>query len=223
MMVDDPVIAPDAVGSNSMAALMVKTRLLGCAPGCEKTDGEQRNYHESQHGILLWVRMRFEVQDANKPATRNTRRTYCTSHDRRRTLRARKRAELQPRSGGAFGNHVLSWQGSLAQIAADAKHVGRCGHHVTTAATAPLLPSSVQTSTLLKVQWLHESAADSPSGTDSPHTWHGSPQPSGSSGQKQKMRLQHIAANATQPLATIATRFFNFLPLASAVADYTTN
>ena len=41
MMVHDPVIAPGAVGTNAMAAAMVKVMLLGCASGGEEPDDEQ--------------------------------------------------------------------------------------------------------------------------------------------------------------------------------------
>ena len=54
MMVKDPIIAPSAIGSNSMATPMVKVFLLGCASRCEKPDGKQRNDQKSKHRILLF-------------------------------------------------------------------------------------------------------------------------------------------------------------------------
>ena len=41
MMVNDPIAAPGAVGSNSMAASMVRTVLIGCASGGEEPGDEQ--------------------------------------------------------------------------------------------------------------------------------------------------------------------------------------
>ena len=116
MMVKDPVVAPGAVGANAMAAPMVKVVLLGCASGGEEPGDEQRNDQKSKHRILLLVR--FEVKDDNAAATRNLWRTDRILHDRRRTLRTRKRAESEHRSGGAVGDRARSRQDGLAATAA---------------------------------------------------------------------------------------------------------
>ena len=146
-------------------------------------------------------------------------RTNGITHDKRRTQRARKRAESEHRPGGAFGNRAFSRQGGIAVADASAKGIqqGEFG------AFAALKESSWdKKSMLLREKWLHVSAADRPSGRDSPHTWHGSPHPSGSSEQRQIMRPQHMAANAMQPMATSATKFLK-LSFAFTAAYYSTN
>ena len=62
--------------------------------------------------------VRFEVKDDKTAATRNLWRTDRIPHDRRRTLRMRKRAESEHRPGGAFGDRAGSRQGGFAATAA---------------------------------------------------------------------------------------------------------
>ena len=130
-------------------------------------------------------------------------------HDRRRTLHTRKRAESEYRPGGAFDECALLRQGGLAETAASAMRIRQGVHKAVTASAALTASSFVQKSTLLKEKWLHGSAADNPSGKDSPHTWHDSPHPSGSSEQRQTMCPQQIATNAMQLIATSDTKFLN--------------
>ena len=163
-----------------------------------------------------------EVKDDNASATRDLWRTCRIPHDRRRTLRTRKRAESEHRPGGAVDDRAQSRQGGLARVAASAGDI-RQGEFEASATSATFKePSSVEKSTLLKEKWLHGSAADNPSGKDSPHSWHGSPHPSGSSEQKQMTRPLHIATNVMQPTATSATKFLN-LSFALMATYYSTN
>ena len=165
--------------------------------------------------------VRIEVKDDKAAATRNLWRSDRIPHDRRRTLRTRKRAESEHRSGGAVGDRARSRQGGLAKATAPARGI-RQGEFGTSAASATFKESSsVKKSMLLKAKWLHGSGADSPSGKDSPHTWHGSPHPSGSSEQRQMMRPPHMAANAMQPTATSTTKRLN-LSLAFRPVYYST-
>ena len=62
--------------------------------------------------------VRIEVKDDKAAATRNLWRTDRIPHDRRRTLRMRKRAESEHRPGGAFGDRARSRQGGLAEVSA---------------------------------------------------------------------------------------------------------
>ena len=167
------------------------------------------------------VRVRFEVKDANTATTRNMWWTNGILHDRRRTLRTRKRAESEYRPGGAFGECALLRQSGLAETAASAMRIRQGVHKAVTASAALTASSFVQKSTLLKEKWLHGSAADNPSGKTSPHTWHDSPHPSGSSEQRQTMCSPHVATNAMQPMTASATHSFN-LPFFFTVANYTT-
>ena len=155
--------------------------------------------------------VRFEVNDDRTTATRNRWRTGHIPHDRRRTLRIRKRAESEHRTGGAVADRARSRQGGLAETTAPVRCI-RSGVHKVSAASAALTDSSfVQKSTLLKEKWLHGSAADNPSGKTSSHTWQCSPHPSGSSEQRQTICSPHVATNAMQPMTASATQSFNLL------------
>ena len=166
--------------------------------------------------------VQFEVQDAKTAATRNLWRTNRIPHDNRRTLCARKRVEYEHRPGGAVGDRARSRQCGLTEVSAFIMGTQQGGHGDSVASADPTDSSFVQKSTPLKEIWLQESAADSPSGKTSPHTWHGSPHPSGSSEQRQTMRSQHVATNIMQPTTASATKSFSLLFLLMP-ANYTTS
>lgn len=167
---------------------------------------------------MVW----FAVKDDKASATRNPWRTDRIPHDRRRTLRTRKRAESEHRPGGAVGNRVQSRHGGLARADAAASGIRQGGLGMSAASATFKEPSSVRKSMLPKAKWLQGSSAHSPSGADSPHTWHCSPHPSGSSEQRQKARPPHMAENAMKPAATSAAKFLN-LYFALMAAYYSTN
>lgn len=112
--------------------------------------------------------------------------------------------------GGALA-HDVGWRGRTTWFrAATAPHAWVVGK-VPAPATVTL-PSSSQKSRNPKDKWSQGSEADTPSGRFSSHTWQCSPQPSGSSEQKQRVRPQQAAASAMQPAATSAIQSVN-LPL----------
>ena len=165
---------------------------------------------------MVW----FEVKDAKTSATRNQWRTGRIPHDRRRTLRTRKSAESEHRLGGAVGDRARSRQCGLTEVSPFVIGTQQGWLGDTVASANPTDSSLVQKSTPLKEMWLQESAADSPSGKTSPHTWHGSPHPSGSSKQRQTMRSQYVATNVIQPTTASTIKSFSLLFLLIS-ANYT--
>ena len=162
------------------------------------------------------------MKDAKTSATRNLWRTNCIPHDNRRTLCARKRVEYEHRPGGAVGDRARSRQCGLTEVSAFVMGAQQGWHGDSAASADPADSYLVQKSTPLKKRWLQESDADSPSGKTSPHTWHGSPQPSGSSEQRQTTCSQHVATNAMQPATASAAKSFSLLFLLRS-ANYTTS
>lgn len=163
-----------------------------------------------EHGNRLKMR--------KQPATRNMRRTPRIPHDRRRTLRTWKRMESEHRPGGAVGHHAPPRQDGRPATAAPFRchrHGGNCEPATSTIDTSP---SSIQKSTPTKEMCSHDSSPDSPSGAFSPHTWHDSPHPSGSSEHRQIVRPQQIAANDMKHMATSAIQLPN-LPFLFTAAN----
>ena len=143
------------------------------------------------------------------PAPRKER-TSRVPHDKRRIRRIRKRTESEDVPGGALARDVgrrgrASWFRAVADT-----HAGAAGKSPAPATVTA--PSSSQKSRNPRDKWSQGSEADTPSGRFSSHTWHCSPQSSGSSEQKQRVRPQHTAASAMQPAATSAIQSVN-LPL----------
>ena len=140
------------------------------------------------------------------PAPRKER-TSRVPHDKRRIRRIRKRTESEDVPGGALAHDVGRRGRTTWFRAATAPHAWVVGK-VPAPATVTL-PSSSQKSRNPKDKWSQGSEADTPSGRFSSHTWQCSPQPSGSSEQKQRVRPQQTAASAMQPAATSAIQSVN--------------
>ena len=143
------------------------------------------------------------------PAPRKER-TSRVPHDKRRIRHIRKRTESDDLPGGALARDVGRHGRTAMFRAATGHHAGATGK-VPAPATVTL-PSSFQKSRNPKDKWTQGSAADTPSGTCSSQTWQCSPQPSGSSEQKQRIRPQQTAASVMQLAATSAVQSAN-LPL----------
>ena len=143
------------------------------------------------------------------PAPRKER-TPRVPHDKRRIRRNRKRTESEDTPGGALARDVgRRGRTTWFRAAADA-HAGTAGKAPAPATVTA--PSSSQKSRNPKDKWSQGSEADTPSGRFSSHTWQYSPQPSGSSEQKQRVRPQQTAASAMQPATTSAIQSLN-MPL----------
>ena len=159
--------------------------------------------------ILLWDTCPVRGEKRNVPAPRKER-TPRVPHDKRRIRRIRKRTESENAPGGALARDVGRRGRATWFRAAAAPHAGAAGKAPAPATVTA--PSSSQKSRNPKDKWSQGSEADTPSGRFSSHTWQCSPQPSGSSEQKQRVRPQQTAASAMQPAATSAIQSVN-LPL----------
>ena len=138
--------------------------------------------------------MKMGVKDAkdNQPQKHaaDARRIF---HDRRSILRARKRTESDRLPGGAFARETCTIDLKVVQPGRNLVHARAMGG--VSPPTTRMSALSIQKSRASNATWLHDSAADRPSGASLQHTWHGSPHPSGSAEQRQTLRPQQIAAN----------------------------